>query len=316
MKRKLVTLMLAMACSFVALTGCGSSSEEATEYKNEGDPIIVASMTPGEDRIFGEIMVQILESNGYLVDSSGVGTYNNNTLPRQSLLENQIDIVMDFTGRGYYFIEDVDSSLYTESLELAFETTRDADLENGLVWLCYAPYNNTNGICVDAEWAEENGIVDFYDLADYLNAGGEFKVAIATENSYAATDPTCIPGWEEVYGFELTDDQMVVGVSDPQSLVANNTDGINAAHCYTTEGTLEALGLYVIEDPEYVSPIYSPAAICTAEILETYPELEEIFNYAFEQMTEDKIRELNKREAVDGESPADLAAEFLAEIGL
>ncbi|WP_432792378.1 glycine betaine ABC transporter substrate-binding protein [Peptacetobacter hiranonis] len=319
-KKKLVGIMLSaiLGCTFI--TGCESKSgnEESAsgdtakvEIKNEGDPIVLATMTDEESQIYGEIMKQVLESNGYEVDSSGVGTYNNSTLPRQSLQEGQVDLVMDYTGRGMMFIKDVDSSLYQKDFETAFNTTKDADAKNGLEWLCYSPYNNSDGICVKADWAKENNIKDFNDFAKYINDGGKMKIAIATENSYAATAPTCIPGLEKTYGFKLSEDQVVVGVSDPQSMVAKGTDGVMASHCYTTGGALEALGLYVIEDPEYVSPIYSPAAVSTKEFAEKYPEVQEIFTEVFQSIDEDKIRDMNKRLSTDGESAADIAKDFL-----
>lgn len=327
MKHKLVSVLLCIAMIATLAVGCESKSsddsekdtasetEEAVEIKNEGDPIVIASMTDEESQIYGEMMKQVLEANGYEVDASGVGTYNNSTLPRQSLMEKQVDIVQDYTGRGMMFIKDVDSTLYQTDLETAFNTTKDADAENGLVWMCYSPYNNSDGICVRREWAEENNIKDFNDFAKYINDGGEMKIAIATENSYVATEPTCIPGWEETYGFKLSEDQVVVGVSNPQTMVSNGTDGIIASNCYTTGGTLEALDLYVIEDPEFVSPIYSPAAVCTEEFLEEYPEIQDIFTPVYEAIDETIIRDMNKRLSTDGENAADIVSEFLKENG-
>lgn len=327
MKRKLVSALLCIAMIATLAVGCESKSsddsekdtasetEETVEIKNEGDPIVIASMTDEESQIYGEMMKQVLEANGYEVDASGVGTYNNSTLPRQSLMEKQVDIVQDYTGRGMMFIKDVDPALYQTDLETAFNTTKDADAENGLVWMCYSPYNNTDGICVRREWAEENNIKDFNDFAKYINDGGEMKIAIATENSYVATEPTCIPGWEETYGFKLSEDQVVVGVSNPQTMVSNGTDGIIASNCYTTGGTLEALDLYVIEDPEFVSPIYSPAAVCTEEFLEEYPEIQEILTPVYEAIDETIIRDMNKRLSTDGENAADIVSEFLKENG-
>lgn len=328
MKRKLVSaLLLCITMIIILAVGCESKSsddtekdnasetEETVEIKNEGDPIVIASMTDEESQIYGEMMKQVLEANGYEVDASGVGTYNNSTLPRQSLMEKQVDIVQDYTGRGMMFIKDVDPLLYQTDLETAFNTTKDADAENGLVWMCYSPYNNSDGICVRKEWAEENNIKNFSDFAKYINDGGEMKIAIATENSYVATEPTCIPGWEETYGFKLSEDQVVVGVSNPQTMVANGTDGIIASNCYTTGGTLEALDLQVIEDPEYVSPIYSPAAVCTEEFLDEYPEIQEILNPVYEAIDETIIRDMNKRLSTDGENAADIVSEFLKENG-
>lgn len=331
MKRKLASMLLCAALAASLATGCEGKSEESktedtssdkaektesVETKNEGDPIILATMTDEEGQIYGELIKQTLEANGYEVDSNGIGTYNNTTLPRQSLMEEQIDMTVDYTGRGMMFIEGVDESLYQTDLETAFNTTKEADAKNGLVWLCYSPYNNTDGLCVQQEWAEKNNIKDFNDFAEYINGGGEMKIAIATEYSYVATAPTCIPGWEEAYGFKLSEDQMVIGVSEPQNMVSQGADGLLACNCYTTGGALEALGLYVIEDPEFVSPVYSPAPVVREEVIETYPELTEILKPVFDAIDADTIRDMNKRLQVDGENPADIAIQLLQDKGL
>lgn len=329
MKRKLICTLLCVSMVAAMLLGCesknktddttkknASASKKEVEVKNEGDPIVLASMSDEESQIFGEMMKQMLEANGYEVESSGVGTYNNTTLPRQSLMEGQIDVTMDYTGRGMMFIDGVDASLYQSDLETAFNTTKEADEKNGIEWLCYSPYSNTDGLCVKKDWAEKNNIKDFNDFAKYINNGGEMKIAIATEYSYVATSPTCIPGWEEKYGFKLSDDQLIVGVSEPQNMVSQGTDGILACNCYTTGGALDALGLYVIEDPENVSPVYSPALLARKEVSEKYPQLKEVMEPMFKAIDADKIREMNKKLQVDGENPADIAAEFLQSEGL
>lgn len=329
MKRKLICTLLCVSMVAAMLLGCesknktddttkknDSASKKEVEVKNEGDPIVLASMSDEESQIFGEMMKQMLEANGYEVESSGVGTYNNTTLPRQSLMEGQIDVTMDYTGRGMMFIDGVDESLYQSDLETAFNTTKEADEKNGIEWLCYSPYSNTDGLCVKKDWAEKNNIKDFNDFAKYINNGGEMKIAIATEYSYVATSPTCIPGWEEKYGFKLSDNQLIVGVSEPQNMVSQGTDGILACNCYTTGGALDALGLYVIEDPKNVSPVYSPALLARKEVSEKYPELKEVMEPMFKAVDADKIREMNKKLQVDGENPADIAAEFLQSEGL
>ncbi len=38
---------------------------ESVETKNEGDPIILATMTDEEGQIYGELIKQTLEANGY-----------------------------------------------------------------------------------------------------------------------------------------------------------------------------------------------------------------------------------------------------------
>ena len=155
MKKKLGVLAAGILLSMAILAGCegktaatqGSQSEvtgsgkttQSADIKNPNDPIKLATMTDEEGRIVGAMMQQVLEYNGYKVDSK-IGTFNNTTLVRQSLLQKQAELSIDYTGRGMMFIENVDVTKYQNSLEEAFQTTKEADEKNGIIWMCYAPF--------------------------------------------------------------------------------------------------------------------------------------------------------------------------------
>ena len=94
-------------------------------------------------------------------------------------------------------------------------------------------------------------------------------------------------------------------------MVSKGSDNFTAASCYTTGGAIDALDLYVIKDTKTVSPVYSPSAICTKEILKKYPELKEVLEPAFSAINEDIIREMNKKLSTDGENVVDIVSEFL-----
>lgn len=302
-----------LACLMVFMVSCKSSSNN-TE-KTEEKKVRLSTMTDEEGRIVGEMMRMILEDNNFVVDAK-IGTFNNTTLVRQSIQQNQADISLDYTGRGMLFIKDVDIKNYQKDLKTAFETTKKADEANNIVWLTYAPLNNTDGIAVREEWAKENKVYTLQDFADFVNKGGKVKLAINGENAYAATEELCLPGWQKAYGFKLSEEQLVLGVTDAQSMASNGTDGVTAAHTYTTAGVLESLNLVVLKDEKMVSPIYSPAPIASSSIVEKYPELKEIFNPLFENLDAKTVIHLNKLVSADGKNEKEVAKEFLNSKGL
>ena len=331
MKKKLGALAAGILLSMVILAGCegktaatgGSQSEtkgsgettQSAEIKNPNDPIKLATMTDEEGRIVGAMMQKGLEDNGYKVDSK-IGTFNNTTLVRQSLLQKQAELSIDYTGRGMMFIENVDTTKYQSSLEEAFQTTKEADEKNGIIWMCYAPFSNTDGIAVRKQWAEENNIKTLEDFAKYVNDGKDMKLAIEGDNSYVVTAPTCLPGWEETYGFHLNENQLLVGPSDVKTMLAEGTDGVTACHTYTSSGAIEALDLYILQDPKVVSPVYSPSPIATKEFMEKYPEVEALIRPIFENLDEETAVHLNKMLTMDGISETKIAEDFLKEKGL
>ncbi len=313
--RRFIPLVTVAAIIFLIGTLSGCSKKSNDKKAEETKEIRLATMTDEEGRILGEMMRMVLEDRGYKVDSK-VGTFNNTTLVRQSIEQDQADLSLDYTGRGMFFDKEVDIKNYQSDLETAFEATKKADEKNGIIWLTYAPYNNTDGIVVAKEWADKNDVHTFEEFAKFVNDGGDMKLAVNGENAYVTTAETCLPGWEKTYGFKLSESQLVVGVNDAQSMASEGTDGVVAAHAYTTAGTLETLGLEVIEDTQMVSPVYSPAPIVSQKALDKYPELAEMFQPLFETIDGETIRHLNKLLSSDGISETKIAEDYLEEHSL
>ena len=76
---------------------------------------------------------------------------------------------------------------------------------------------------------------------------------------------------------------------------------------YGTDGGLNALDLKVMEDTLGVQPVYQPAPIVRAEVLETYPNIREVLAPVFESLDLETLQRLNGQVAVNG-VPAEAVA--------
>lgn len=307
--------VLMMCISLVLLAACGNASNDSnTDEKSDEKKVVrLGTMNDEEGRIIGQMMLQLLEDKGYEVKSTVGELANNTTLMRTGIMEDQLDLSLDYTGRGLAFIENPDVSKYQEDLQTAFETTKEADDANGVVWLTYAPFNNTDSLVITQEFSDEHNIKSFEDLSKYINDGGNVKIAVEAGYEYYATAPTTIPGWASAYGFEIPEENIVMGVSDAKTAVASNTDNINVATSNATSGLIEALNLIKLEDPKNVSPIYSPAPIATKGILEKHPELKTMFNDLFASLDEETMVHLNSLLEESGQSEEVIAQNYLVE---
>ena len=73
----------------------------------------------------------------------------------------------------------------------------------------------------------------------------------------------------------------------------------------------------MLEDDEQFFPSYNLAVAMRTEAYEANSEpLEELFGTISAELTDDTLSELNGRVDIDGEAPADVAADFLGEIGI
>ncbi len=84
---------------------------------------------------------------------------------------------------------------------------------------------------------------------------------------------------------------------------------------YGTDGNLSALGLVVLRDPMSVWAVYEPAPTVRADVLEMYPEIADMLDPVFADLTLEILQELNGRVSVNGEAAADVVHEFLTDNG-
>jgi len=148
------------------------------------------------------MIVLLLEDDGFdVVDNTEFGTTD---VIRRAIMNGEIDIYPEYTGNGGFFFSDTDSSLWQDA-RTAYETVAELDLEeNDIVWLEPAPANNTWAIAVRSDLAESEGLETLEDFADYVNDGGDIKLAGSEE--FVSRDDA-LPSFEDAYGFDLDEDQ-------------------------------------------------------------------------------------------------------------
>ena len=309
--RKISVLLLVTAVVF-GMFGAVSAQE---------DPIRIGSKQFTEQIVLGQIMLQALEDAGYAVeDRTNLGSTSVN---RDALVNGEIDIYAEYTGTGVTnHFQNVEWATFPEgasrnvivSLVLC-EQLRCVAI-NDLIWLRPAPANNTYAFAVTREFSEENGIVTVEDFADYVNNGGE--VYMATGDEFAQR-PDGIPAFEQTYGFDLTEDQLLIiaGGTPAQTEQALNegSDGVNVAMAYATDGALVAYDFVVLEDTLGAQPVYAPGPVVRGEVLRANPQIAGILNPIFNALDTETLQELNASVEVDGENPEDVANAWLVENG-
>lgn len=308
--RRFISLLFVVALVFGAF-GAVSAQD---------DVIRVGSKQFTEQIVLGQIILTALEDAGYTVeDRTNLG---GTQVVRDALVNGEIDIYAEYTGTALYnyfsdlgWAEIPEDAYGDRTLGYALVSSFDA-AQNDLVWLEPTPANNTYAFAVTSEFAEENGIYSALDLADYVNAGGE--VYMATGDEFAQR-PDGIPAFERTYGFDLTEDQLLIiaGGTPAQTEQALNegANGVNMAMAYATDGALMAYNFVVLEDPFGAQPIYAPTPVINGEVLRANPEIAGILNPIFRAMDNVTLQTLNASVEVDGENPTDVARAWLVESG-
>jgi osmoprotectant transport system substrate-binding protein len=276
--------------------------------------VVVSSKIDTEGGVLGNIILQTLEAAGVPTESRL--QLGGTPILREAITAGEIDIYPEYTGNAAFFFNEANSDVWNDA-DLAHARAAELDLEaNDIVWLAPAPANNTWAVAVRADVADENSLSTMSDLGAFVEGGGEIKLAASSE---FVNSPAALPAFQSTYGFELSPDQLVtLSGGDTAATIAaaaRQTSGVNAAMVYGTDGGIAASGLKVLKDDKGVQPVYQPAPIVRASILDEYPQIAELLNPVFARLDLETLQELNGRVQVGGEPASAVAEEFLARQG-
>ncbi|MFW6139199.1 MAG: ABC transporter substrate-binding protein [Spirochaetota bacterium] len=316
MKKKKARFSIPLALLFISfLIGVFLTSgllSFAGKKKDKGlkGPISVASKIDTEGALLGQMIVAMLESNGFeVIDKTEFGPTD---VIRKAIINGEIDLYPEYTGNGGFFFDTSDPSVW-KNPQKGYQMVKKLDREkNNIIWLTPAPANNTWALAIREDLAEKENIRTLEDFARYVNQGGYVKVAGSEE---FVSRPDALPAFEEAYDFKLSKDQLLIlsggNTAQTEKAAAEKTDGVNAAMAYGTDGALSALGLWVLKDTREVQPVYRPTPIIRAEVYNTYPEIETILEPVFKSLELETLQDLNAKIAVEGRPASDVAREYL-----
>lgn len=274
------------------------------------DPVVVSSKIDTEGAVLGQMVLQTLEEAGIPVENRlQLGATN---IVRSAIKAGEIDLYPEYTGNAAFFHDQADRDIWKDAAS-AYEQAASLDKEaHNLVWLKPAKANNTWAMSVRGDLARANDLNSLEDLAKFINGGGAFKFAASSEFVESAS---ALPAFQEAYGFQLESDQLLVlsGGNTAATIraAALNDNDVNGAMTYGTDGGLSALDLKVMEDTLGVQPVYQPAPVVRAEVLETYPNIREVLEPVFESLDLETLQHLNGQVAVNGAPAETVARDYL-----
>jgi osmoprotectant transport system substrate-binding protein len=281
----------------------------------QSSPIRIGSKQFTESIVLAKIIKVALEDAGFEIDDRT--PLGGSDVNRAALLNAEIDVYPEYTGTAlgnYLRNEGVDlPEGLTQQAEEGYRFLADYDLEtNGLAWLAPAPANNTYAFAVTRALAEEHGLASVADLARYVNEGN--FVMMATGDEFAQR-PDGIAAFERTYGFELRDDQLLIIAggtpAQTEQALAEGANQVNVAMAFATDGALAAYDFVVLEDPLGAQPVFQPAPVFRAEVLDANPSIRDVLDPIFASLDNATLQELNARVDVDGENPEAVARSYV-----
>lgn len=275
----------------------------------------VGSKIDTEGSLLGNLIIQVLEAGGIRTENKV--QLGNTKIVRGALTAGEIDIYPEYTGNGAFMFS-VEKDPAWKDAKAGYEKVKALDFQaNKIVWLEPAPANNTWAIAIRKDVATANKLKTLDDMGRWIAGGGKFKLAASAE---FIERPDALPAFQTAYGFKLKQDQLLTLAGGDTTVTikaaAEQTSGVNAAMAYGTDGPVAALGLVVLDDTKGVQPIYAPAPIIRAEVLEKNPKIRDLLAPVFKTLDGPTLQSLNARIALGGEDAKKVAASYLKSKGL
>jgi osmoprotectant transport system substrate-binding protein len=309
-RTKLIRAIPALLALLI-LAACGNVGDSGGSEGGGGGPTItVGSKNFPEQYILGELYAQALAANGFSVEKKlDLGSEQ---IADKALQNGQIDMYPEYTGTSLVAIQGTDASKVPETPEATYQQAKKfyAGRDPADTMLTPAPFNNTYGIFVRKEVAEQYNLKTLADLAE---ASPKLTFVSFSEFQNRADG---YPNMQKNYpGLDFGEVKIVNSIGGPiyQGVLQGEGD---AGVGFRTDGQLASDELVVMEDPKSIWPFYYPAPVVRSDVLEKNPKMKGILDRVSSSLDEETMRKLNSQVAIEQEDPEDVAAEYLQEKGI
>lgn len=290
---------LVVACMLVTGTAFAGGKKEAPQ----GGTVHMATKSMTEQFILASMMKTLIEQDTDLTVklTEGVGGGTMNIQP--AMVKGEFDFYPEYTGTGWNNVLKM-QGLYSEAL---FDQLVAGYKELGMSWVGMLGFNNTYGIAVRTEIADQYNLKTLSDLA-----------AVAPQLVFGANydfferldgfDALC-----QAYGLKFKNTvDMEMGLKY-DAIRQKEIDVVNA---FTTDGQLSSSNVTVLADDKGFYPSYMCGFVVRDEVLAAHPELLDVFKKVEHILTDEKMAAMNYQVEVEGQDPAAVATNFLKEAGL
>jgi len=268
-----------LSCVLLVLPGCRAGRERR---------IIVGSKNFTEQIILAELLAQQIESHTSLQVERRVNL-GGTLICQQALRAGQIDLYVEYTGTALTVVLGESPSrdpaeVYTR-VKKAYAERFGFELTEPL------GFNNTFAMVVRGEDARRLNLHAISDIAPYAprwraGFGYEFMER-----------PDGFRGWAQTYHLRFAEPPRIMDLGLIYRALKEKQVDIVAGN--STDGVIEGLDLFVLEDDHHYFPPYQAVPVVRGESLQRHPELWSVLRALGGQISETEMRRLNY--AVDGE---------------
>jgi osmoprotectant transport system substrate-binding protein len=301
------SVLFVTACAGDEVSGTPQEDATSSRAAAKGSVSISGQSFP-EAALVASMYEQLLSDAGYSTNVKLVDTRD----AYMPTFPKSVDVVPEYVGGIVNFLNATENGENAKPLTAGDgQELADAGKElldaKGITLLDLSEATDTNAFFVTQEFSESEGVTQLSDLE-----GMSVKLAAAPD---CEDRLDCEGGLTDQYGIDVTE-VLPLGYATDQTYQAVLDGETELGETSTTDGTLQAQGLVVLEDDKQIQPAQNLVPAVSTTFLADHPDVAEVLNPLMAALTTENLTELNGRVAVDREKPEDVARDFLEQEGL
>ena len=266
--------------------------------------IHIATKPMTESYILGQMLALLIEQDtGLSVRlTNGIGGGTSNIHP--AMLRGGFDMYPEYTGTSWEAVLKHKDPYQDDKFTILEDAYKK---QYGLEWANLYGFNNTYGLAVSKQVAQQYQLKTFTDLAKVshqLIFGAEYDF-FEREDGYKQL--------QEVYGIHFG---KVIDMDIGLKYQAIRDKKIDAMVVFTTDGQLSVSEVVVLQDDRNLYPSYKAGTVVRTELLTTYPALRITLKKLNNLIDDATMAHLNFLVETERKRPEEVAKNYLLQKGL
>lgn len=298
--KKIKYILVVFVLSLTVLSGCSLPGLGSKSTKND---VKITALSTSESQIISHMLRLLIEHDTHgKIKPTLVNNLGSSTIQHNALINRDANISgvryngTDLTGALKEApIKDLKKAMI--ATQQGFKKKFDQTFFDSY------GFANTYAFMVTKETAKKYHLETVSDLAKHSK-----DLRLGMDSSWMNRKGDGYEGFKKEYGFDFgTVRPMQIGLVYD----ALNSEKLDVALGYSTDGRIAAYDLKVLKDDKQFFPPYAASAVATNELLRQHPELKTTINKLTGKISTSEMQRLNYEADGKGKEPAVVAEEFL-----
>ncbi|HCX2662068.1 TPA: osmoprotectant ABC transporter substrate-binding protein [Staphylococcus aureus] len=298
--KKIKYILVVFVLSLTVLSGCSLPGLGSKSTKND---VKITALSTSESQIISHMLRLLIEHDTHgKIKPTLVNNLGSSTIQHNALIKRDANISgvryngTDLTGA-------LKEAPIKDPKKAMIATQQGFKKKFDQTFFDSYGFANTYAFMVTKETAKKYHLETVSDLAKHSK-----DLRLGMDSSWMNRKGDGYEGFKKEYGFDFgTVRPMQIGLVYD----ALNTEKLDVALGYSTDGRIAAYDLKVLKDDKQFFPPYAASAVATNELLRQHPELKTTINKLTGKISTSEMQRLNYEADGKGKEPAVVAEEFL-----